>query len=124
MAFWQELKKLVDYLRSQRRIKHQFDSEPERVWYRHLKKALPGIVPQYHVRGYRVDFALPDQKIFFEIYGHRYHSSVIDMDRDTRRLRHLGFSGWIGWVFMAQDIMDDPKKCAQEAKRLVKQCRK
>lgn len=119
MAFYKSLKQFVDFMRRGRK-KDIFDSEPERVWYKHLKRKLPDIVPQYRVRGYRVDFALPRQKIYFEIYGHRYHSSVIDMDRDTRRMRHLGFSGWQGWVFMAQEIMDDPKRCAVEAKRLVK----
>jgi very-short-patch-repair endonuclease len=101
-----------------------FQSEPERQFYHAAVKLIPGLIPQVPVRGYQVDFGLPEGRVFFEVYGYQWHHSKPDMERDVARLRHLGLSGWIGWVFMADEVMADPEACARLARQLVNEIRR
>ena len=59
-----------------------------------------GLVPQYGVSGYRLDFAVqhPDEKgrfvLALEADGASYHSSDTARDRDRIRQNHLERLGW------------------------------
>ena len=59
-----------------------------------------GLVPQYGVSGYRLDFAVqhPEEKgryvLALEVDGASYHSSETARDRDRIRQSHLEKLGW------------------------------
>lgn len=101
-----------------------FRSEVEKLFYKELTKVLPGIQVNSSVGGRVPDFSLPNDKIFFEIYGYTWHSGEVKMEEDAIRMRELGLRGWVGWVFMENEIRADPKGCALIARRLVEETRK
>lgn len=75
---------------------------------------LAGLVCQYPIWAYRVDFALPDRKIGFEIDGHAYHSDPLTFDRDRKRHRQIELQGWRLVRFSGQEACDDPYRVVAE----------
>src|SRR4051794_29512603 len=55
---------------------------------------LRGLVRQYPVGRYRLDFALPRHKIGIELDGHTTHSSPSAIAADRKRQRALEEWGW------------------------------
>ncbi|MGD9995599.1 MAG: hypothetical protein AB7L17_02925 [Ilumatobacteraceae bacterium] len=49
---------------------------------------------QFGRRGYRLDFAWPDRKVYLEGNGFGCHSIATDLDRDARRQNELVLDGW------------------------------
>jgi len=74
----------------------------------------PDIVPQYEVGTFRVDFALPEQKIAVEVDGHEFHSSREQRTKDAQRERVIERGGWRIVRFTGTEIHADAKACAEE----------
>lgn len=86
---------------------------------------LNGLVAQYPVavanRNYRLDFALPNIKIAFEVDGFSYHGDKEAFNRDRRRDLDLKLAGWKVHRFDGDLVRDDTPKVIQIAAELTKQ---
>lgn len=95
------------------------DSPAEEVFWRAVLRGkhqeLEGVVTQFQVGRYRVDFALPDERIGIEIDGFRYHSSQADIVSDRQRQRALEQAKWRVVRFAAKEVFDDPDGCVRQA---------
>lgn len=84
---------------------------------------LPRPVPQHAVRirgrRYRVDLAYPDQRVFLEFDGLRWHSSPEAIARDHRRQNALTSAGWLPLRFAWLDLTDRPAAVADEIRRTL-----
>jgi very-short-patch-repair endonuclease len=100
-----------------------FDSPiEESFWftYRELKpRELRGLVPQYKVGRYYIDFALPRRKIGIELDGWASHSSTTSIAHDRFRQRRLEEAGWHIIRFGGQEVYDNPRACVLEAARFA-----
>ena len=68
-----------------------YDSKPEVMAAIELVKKGYKVIPQQKVKSYRVDFALPDQKLIVEIDGSLYHEkSYYPSNRDAEIILALG----------------------------------
>jgi very-short-patch-repair endonuclease len=92
-------------------------------WRSHQKlklRPLAGLVRQYKVGQYRLDFALPRQAIGIELDGHRTHSTTQAIAADRYRQRWLEARGWYIIRFGGLEIYQDVDGCVREAAELVK----
>ena len=92
-------------------------------WKAHLKlklRPLVGLVRQYRVGQYRLDFALPRQMIGIELDGHRTHSSPAAIAADRRRQRELESLGWYIIRFGGQEVFQDAEDCVYQTAQLVR----
>jgi very-short-patch-repair endonuclease len=99
----------------------------EQFWAAYLclkPRELRGLVQQYRVGRYRIDFAVPAQKFGIELDGLRSHASTSDMARDRRRERALRSVGWDIVRFGGQEVYYDPDGCVREAARQIKNRRR
>jgi very-short-patch-repair endonuclease len=100
-----------------------FDSPiEESFWfaYRELKpRELRGLVTQYKVGRYYIDFALPRRKIGIELDGWASHHSTTAIAHDRFRQRRLEEAGWHIIRFGGQEIYDDVNACVLEAARFA-----
>lgn len=95
-------------------------------WRAHRKlrlRALDGLVRQYRVGPYRLDFALPRRMIAIELDGHRTHSSPAAIAADRRRQRELEGNGWYIIRFGGQEVFQDAEDCVRQAAVLVRRHR-
>lgn len=53
-----------------------------------------GLIPQYQIGPYRVDFAIPKHKQVIEIDGREFHTEPEDVAKDHERDRELIALGW------------------------------
>lgn len=83
-------------------------------------RPLVGLVRQYKVGQYRIDFALPRQMIGIELDGHRTHSSPAAIAADRRRQRWLEAQGWYIIRFGGQEVFQDAADCVRQAAELVR----
>lgn len=89
--------------------------------YRSLKpRELRGLVPQYKVGRYRIDYALPRQKIGIELDGQLSHSSVDAIAHDRFRQRALEKAGWRIIRFGGGEVYHDAEWCVREAASMVR----
>lgn len=99
--------------------KQPFGSEVEfQFWEAHVAAAideLRGLVAQYQVGRYRLDFAIPKRRVGVEIDGLAYHSSQSRFVGDRQRERHLEQQGWRIVRFAASEVMADASRCVYEA---------
>jgi very-short-patch-repair endonuclease len=84
----------------------------------HLRP-LVGLVRQYNVGYYRLDFALPRQMIGIELDGHSTHSSTVAIAADRQRQRWLESNGWYIIRFGGLEVFQDADSCVREAAILV-----
>lgn len=100
------------------------ESEAERrYWTAHREigdPLLTGLVTQHPASGYRLDFALPPQRIAVEIDGHAYHSGPDVFTRDRVRQRHLELAGWRVVRFSGREACNDPHRCVRETAAFVR----
>jgi very-short-patch-repair endonuclease len=82
-------------------------------------KPLRGLVRQYPVGRYRIDFALPSQKFGIELDGHATHSSPAAIAADRRRQRALEEMGWRIVRFGGQEVFQNAPACVRSAARLA-----
>lgn len=101
----------------------ELESEAERrFWsaYQELKPAsLDGLVTQHKALRYRLDFALPAQRIGIEIDGYAYHSDKETFTRDRKRQRELELAGWRIVRFSGKEACDQPQQCVRDAAAAV-----
>jgi very-short-patch-repair endonuclease len=74
---------------------------------------VPLIVPQHPVGRYRVDFAIPSQKIAIEVNGYDYHSTKWQLACDAQRTRDLIMEGWRVIPFTGSEIYRDAGRCVR-----------
>lgn len=79
-----------------------------------------GLLPQYCVLNYRLDFALPDLRIAIELDGHDYHKTKEQRGRDAQRDRALQTEGWRVLRFTGSEVHADPRRCIEEVVALAK----
>lgn len=78
------------------------------------------LMPQYPALRYRLDFALPEQKIGIELDGFATHSSTRAIAKDRQRQRSLEAHGWRIIRFGGSEIYHDAAGCVQQATELIK----
>lgn len=96
-------------------IEDSFWREHERLRLR----PLVGLVRQYKVGPYRLDFALPRQMIGIELDGYRTHSSTSAIAADRRRQRWFETNGWYIIRFGGLEVYQDAEACVRDAAGLV-----
>lgn len=92
-------------------------------WRAHGKlrlRPLAGLVRQYKVGSYRLDFALPSRKVGIELDGYRTHSSTKAIADDRKRQRWLEANGWYIIRFGGLEVFQDADGCVREAAELVR----
>ncbi len=82
-------------------------------------RALAGLVRQYKVGPYRLDFALPHQMVGIELDGYQTHSSPSAIAADRKRQRYLESLGWFVIRFGGQEVFNDAEDCVKQAARLA-----
>jgi very-short-patch-repair endonuclease len=87
-------------------------------------RPLAGMVRQYKVGPYRLDFALPGRMIGIELDGHRTHSSPKAIADDRWRQRWLELHDWYIIRFGGLEVFQDPDGCVREAAALVERARR
>lgn len=101
----------------------QLDSEAERrVWEAHTQMNLPelhGLVTQHDLFKYRLDFALPDKRIAFEVDGYAYHSDKKTFEKDRKRHRALELEGWRIARFTGKEACETPEHVVLEMAKAV-----
>lgn len=75
----------------------------------------PSLQVPVKVRGqvFRLDFAWPQERVFVEIDGARFHSTPEQLQEDARRQNLLVAAGWIPIRFRFEDLRDQPARCAR-----------
>lgn len=92
-------------------------------WRAHQKLKLHpliGMVRQYKVGQYRLDFAIPKQMIGIELDGYRTHSSTTAIAADRRRQRDLEALGWYIIRFGGQEVFIDAEDCVYQTAQLAR----
>jgi very-short-patch-repair endonuclease len=90
----------------------------EMFWVAHQRlnlRELRGLVRQYPVGYYKLDFALPRRLIGIELDGHATHSSTAAIAADRQRQRRLEYNGWRIIRFGGAEVYADPSRCVREA---------
>lgn len=108
----------------------KFDSPIERMFWQEWQSdggedAL-ALSYQYNVPGlpYRLDFAMPVQKIAIELDGHEYHSDKQQFTKDRQRQRVLEAIGWRFIRFSGSEIVKDVARCYREATGMIRELMK
>ncbi|HWI66944.1 MAG TPA: DUF559 domain-containing protein [Nitrospiraceae bacterium] len=83
-------------------------------------RPLAGLVRQYKVGPYRLDFAIPRRMIGIELDGHRTHSTTQAIAADRRRQRYLELHDWYIIRFGGLEIYQDVDTCVREAAELAR----
>lgn len=101
------------------------ESEAERlVWQAARYARLPeleGLVLQHSVMRYRLDMAIPQLKIGFEIDGYEWHSDRETFVRDRQRQRQLELAGWRIVRFAGKEAIYEPDQCVRDMASAVRQ---
>jgi len=79
-----------------------------------------GLVAQYPVGRYRIDFALPRLKLAVELDGHDYHKTKEQRTHDAKRDRALGADGWSVLRFTGSEVFRDPAQCVSEVSEEIR----
>lgn len=91
----------------------------ESLFLQEAKGRLPGIVCQYPIGHYRVDFALPKEKIVIEIDGHAYHSTTDQILSDQYRQREIEQLGWTVIRFTGSQVWNESRICVQRVRNII-----
>jgi very-short-patch-repair endonuclease len=95
------------------------ESPIEDIFWKRAQHEIPGLVPQYEIAPYRVDFALPEQQLVIELDGYRYHTPVEHRLNDVRRERDLQAQGWRVIRFLGTEIHQDLDACITQIKQIA-----
>ncbi|MDW7673939.1 MAG: DUF559 domain-containing protein [Bacillota bacterium] len=87
----------------------------EKRMYYALKKAGYDPIPQYPIRGYRLDFAIFKNgiKLDVECDGKDFHSSPAQKKHDRKRTQVLNRAGWNVIRFSGSQIYRNVHKCVE-----------
>ncbi|THC47126.1 DUF559 domain-containing protein [Streptomyces sp. A1499] len=82
---------------------------------------LSGLKAQHSVLDgrYRIDFALPEEKIGIELDGYIWHSNRKAFTHDRERQRQLELNGWRLIRFSGAEVHRDASECVRQAAQLV-----
>ena len=100
----------------------ELESPIEEMFWNEALTRIYGIVPQYEIGPYRVDFAVPDKKVAIELDGHDYHKTKEQRTNDAQRERYLELDGWRVIRFTGTEIYQDVEKCINQAIELIEKC--
>ena len=93
------------------------------AWNKGVKRGWPALARQHQVvtgeRRYRLDFAIPSEKIAIELDGHRWHSSPEQMASDRERQTALEALGWHFLRFTGQEVYRDVDHCVARVRDLI-----
>lgn len=98
------------------------ESEIEKLFLLAAYEQIEGLVPQYQVLNYRIDFAVPDKMIAIEIDGHDYHKTKTQRSQDNQREREIKLalpSNWIFIRFTGSEIFQNPARCVDEVLKFL-----
>lgn len=84
---------------------------------------LDGLMYQYEVHPYRLDFALPRLGIAIELDGYEWHSSRAAFVKDRQRQRDLEMNGWQVIRFAGSEVKQDPQRCVMTVAAYVRRRR-
>lgn len=90
------------------------ESPIEKNFFVAIHGKVDGIIPQYNILRYRVDFAIPDKKIAIELDGHDYHKTKEQRTNDAKRQRELELDGWRVIRFTGTEIHNDISYCVEQ----------
>jgi very-short-patch-repair endonuclease len=94
----------------------------EELWSEYLRShptIIDGLVRQYPLGEFRIDFALPDRKVAIEIDSYTYHRSADRWASDRRRDLHMSLRGWRVYRFDADLIRMDVTMVINQIARIV-----
>jgi very-short-patch-repair endonuclease len=94
------------------------ESPIEQMFWKQAHQAIPGLIRQYPVQTYRIDFALPEKKVAIELDGHEYHKTQEQRTYDAQRERTLQELGWQVIRFTGTEIYRDVSACIEQVKRI------
>ena len=119
--------KLVNYIekleseRSKGKEK-EFESPWEKTLYDALAKRGIKTMPQYILHQYRIDLAIPDEKIAIEVDGVEYHRDGYDgghLQQDLKRDEHIRMYGWRVKRFWVYQLSNNLERCVNEVNEMV-----
>jgi tetratricopeptide (TPR) repeat protein len=98
------------------------ESEVEKLFLLSAYEHIEGLVPQYTVLRYRIDFAIPDKRIAIEIDGHEYHKTKEQRTHDTQREREIKLTLPADWTvirFTGTEIFQNTTRCVDEVLQFI-----
>ena len=93
------------------------ESEIEKLFLCAAYGRIEGLIPQYHVLNYRIDFAVPEKMIAIEIDGHEYHKTKEQRTHDNQREREIKLALPTNWTvirFTGSEIFQNATLCVDE----------
>jgi len=110
-------------LRGEERQESVAESAIEELFWAEAEWRIPGLIPQYGIEPYTVDFCLPAAKIVIELDGKQYHDTPRGRERDAKKDRFLGELGWSVLRFSGAEIYEDTIKCVEKTIAFIKKSR-
>jgi len=98
------------------------ESEIEKLFLLAAYERIDGLVPQYQVLNYRIDFAIPDKMIAIEIDGHDYHKTKEQRTHDNQREREIKLALPATWTiirFTGSEIFRNAALCVDEVLQFI-----
>jgi len=86
----------------------------ESMFFRAALGRIRGLVSEYEVGSYYIDFAIPHLHIAIELDGHDYHKTKAQRTNDARRERFLEREGWRVIRFTGSEVYRDARYCVNE----------
>lgn len=118
---WNALQQVADNYAT--RLESPLEQAFWRAHIRARRPSLDGLITQHEVRAngktYRLDFALPEKQIAFEMDGYTYHSSREAWAKDRRRDLDLATIGWRIHRFDGDLVRDRAETAVETAAKLA-----
>ena len=98
------------------------ESEVEKLFLLAAYEHIEGLVPQYTVLRYRIDFAIPDKMIAIEIDGHEFHKTKEQRTNDAQREREIKLELPANWTvirFTGSEIFQNTTRCVDEVLQFI-----
>ena len=93
----------------------QTDSPMEFLFLQEAQSRLPGLVSQYPVPPYVIDFAIPNKKTLIEIDGKDFHDPI----RDAKKDAYLQAQGWNVIRLTGAQVYADPVLCVLKIQEII-----
>jgi hypothetical protein len=118
MPIW-SIKTLIQLMAKDFGLDEVWASPMEALFFQEADPIIRGLVCQYPIGRYRVDFAIPDEKIAIEIDGREFHSTADQLTKDARRQREIQSLGWTVIRFSGSEIYENAYICANKIRNLI-----
>lgn len=114
-----EARKRIQEWKAQLHTYDQLCESPiEEQFWNVAKHRLLGLIPQYEIGRYRIDFVLPEEHLAIELDGHDYHKTKAQRTNDAKRERDLQELGWHVIRFTGTEVYRDVENCVQQIERI------